>query len=88
MLRALGLRDRIHPADAFAFLYPSREYFEASAKRDRENHGNEVHGPVETEMGIVGVVSIAPQLRARGIDPTDPELPDDHRSAWRKRPGS
>jgi hypothetical protein len=77
-LRLAGRRDEIHPADAMAFTYPDREYFEASAKRDRENNGNEVIGPFETDEGLIGIVSMQPQMRARGWEVTDPALPDDY----------
>jgi hypothetical protein len=75
-LRDHGLRDQIHPDDAVAFIYPSREVFEASAKRDREIHGNDVHGPFETEAGLVGIVDMRPQFRGTGVTATDPGLPD------------
>lgn len=77
VLRWLGLRGELHPRDAVAFSYPDREVFEASAQRDREVHGNDVHGPYETETGPVAVVDLRPQLRTRGVPPTPPSLPDD-----------
>ena len=77
MLRAVGLRGEIHPHDAFAFAFPDRESCLASAQRDRDNHGNDVHGPWETEAGFVSVVDIRPQLAAMGGKPTDPSRPDD-----------
>lgn len=76
-LRLAGKRGEIHPVDAIAFIYPDAAYFEASAKRDREIHGNEVSGPFETAEGLTGVVSMVPQLRANGWRVTDPSLPDD-----------
>jgi hypothetical protein len=76
VLRALGLRDQIHPRDAACFAYPSAQVFEESAKRDREIHGNDVLGPFETEGGLVGVVDIRPQLRSHGVPVTDPAGPD------------
>jgi hypothetical protein len=77
-LRRAGLRGEIHPLDAVAFIYPDREYFEASAKRDREEHHNDVHGPFETEDGLLGIVDIRPQFREMGYAITSPALPDDH----------
>jgi len=76
-LRHLGLRDQIHPYDAFVFAFPDREAFEASAKRDREINGHDVLGPYETEAGVVGICDIRPQLRAHGLAAIDPALPDD-----------
>lgn len=76
-LRTAGLRAEIHPVDAVAFIYPDRAYFERSAQRDRELHHNEVHGPFETEDGLLGIVDIRPQLRDRDLRVTDPSLPDD-----------
>lgn len=80
-LRRAGLRDQIHPLDAVAFIYPNRKYFEVSAKRDREEHGNEVTGPIETEDGLLGIVDIRPQFREMGIMITPPSLPDDYAPA-------
>lgn len=77
VLRAVGLRDQIHPQDAVCFTFPDRATFEASAKRDREIHGNDVHGPYETEGGVIGVVDMRPQLRRIGGLPADPAEPDD-----------
>lgn len=74
-LRMTGLRDLIHPDDAMAYLYPSEEYFKVSAAADREL-GNLVHGPLVTEMGLLGIVDVRPQLQAAGCQPTDPALPD------------
>jgi hypothetical protein len=85
-LRAAGLRDKIHPLDAFAFTYPDRAYFEASAKRDREIHRNDVHGPFETAGGLLGIVDIRPQEREHGWMVTDPALPDDYAPATVRRP--
>ena len=76
VLRSLGLRDQIHPDDAWAFAYPDRESCEASAKRDREIYGNDVLGPYETEAGFVSVVDIRPQLLKQVGRVTDPSLPD------------
>lgn len=84
-LRRAGLRDEIHPLDAVAFIYPDREYFEASAKRDRENHHNDVHGPFETEDGLLGIVDMRPQLRQQGVACTHPRLPDDYAPAKARR---
>jgi hypothetical protein len=75
-LRTAGLREEIHPIDAVAFIYPGRAYFDRSAARDREIHGNDVHGPFETEAGLLGIVDMRPQLREHGILVTDPTMPD------------
>lgn len=77
----LGLRGELHPFDAVAFSYPSREVFEEIVRRDRDL-GNDVLGPYETEAGIVGVVDMRPQMQANGAPATDPSLPDD----WDRRP--
>jgi hypothetical protein len=77
VLREHGLRDQIHPRTAVAVTYPDREYFEESARRDRENHGNDVHGPWETEAGLVAIVDMRPQHRAKGWPITPPAMPDD-----------
>lgn len=86
-LRLVGLRDTIHPDDAIAFIYPDREYFEASASRGREIHHNLVHGPYETPEGLMAIVDMTPQLREMsGIAVTDPALPDDCRRAKPVKP--
>lgn len=84
VLREVGLRDQIHPCDAWCFAYPSRAVFDASAERDRAL-GNTVHGPYDTADGLVGVIDIRPQLRAHmfaagqvGDPATDPARPDDY----------
>lgn len=77
ILREVGLRDQIHPCDAFVFGYPSRAVFDESAARDRAL-GNDVHGPYETRHGLVGVIDVRPQLRANNLPVTDPALPDDY----------
>lgn len=76
-LRLAGLREKIHPRDAVAFIYPGRAYFDASARRDREIHRNDVHGPFETADGLLGIVDIRPAVREAGILATDPAMPDD-----------
>jgi hypothetical protein len=84
-LRLAGKRDEIHPDDAFALIYPDRAYFEASAKRDREIHHNDVIGPLETPDGLIGIVDMRWQMREMGCPPTDPSLPDDRgpqRGTW------
>lgn len=77
VLRQYGLRDQIHPRDAVAIVYPDREYFEQSAKADREVHGNDVHGPWETDAGLVAIVDMRPQMRAQDWAVTPPDLADD-----------
>jgi hypothetical protein len=84
-LRLAGRRGDIHPHDAIAFIYPDRAYFEESAGRDREIHGNEVIGPMMTECGLIAVVSIVPQMRREGYPATDPALPDNWEPARKKR---
>jgi hypothetical protein len=86
-LRLAGKRDEIHPNDAVALIYPSREYFEASARRDREIHHNDVIGPLVTEMGLLGIVDLRRQMRESGWQVTDPSLPDVlERETWRAAP--
>lgn len=89
-LRLAGLRHELHPHDAVAFIYPTREYFDASADRDRRKHGNDVHGPYDTAQGLLGIVDIRRQMRewqqelrsrhpdspASGDGTTNPALPD------------
>lgn len=79
----LDLRAVLHPYDAVAFCYPDRDYFERSAARDREVHGNDVHGPWEADGGLIAVVDMRPQLRRLGKEPTDPVLPDAWTGGWR-----
>ena len=76
ILRYAGLRDQLHPRDAVACTYPDRAYFEESARRDREIWGNRIHGPWETEAGLIAIVDITPQLREGKMEITDPALPD------------
>ena len=87
VLRAHGLRDQIHPQDAFAFTHPDPLYAGHSVIRDQGIHGNDVFGPWKTEMGMVWVVDIRPQLRKRHIPETPPTLADGHWNPRRDRDG-
>lgn len=87
-LRALGVRDQIHPDDvAPPMLYPDMRTALLFKRANREGHGNDVIGPREVDgLGILSVNDIRPSLIALNdgstppFYPTDPSLPDD----WRK----
>jgi len=76
-LRALGLREYIHPADAKAFLYPSREAADAFAAGNLRHHGHPDLGSYETPEGIVGLTDLRPALAEAAGVTADPRLPDD-----------
>jgi hypothetical protein len=72
-LRRLGLRDSIHPHDAFAFLYPSQEAADAFAAANLEHYGHPDLGSYATDEGVIGVTD----LRHALPKVTDPTLADD-----------
>jgi hypothetical protein len=76
-LRLIGKRSEIHPRDAHAFLYPSREAADLFAQANRERNGVETLGTAEVEGGVVGVLDIRSFYLDHGGSPTDPALPDD-----------
>lgn len=76
VLRRVGLRDRIHPADAIALTYPSRYYFDAWTRADQATTGNATLGPFDVDGQVVGITDFRPQLAAKGCLVTDPAEPD------------
>jgi len=81
-LRLIGKRDHVHPDDAFACIYQTREAAEAFGESNLR-HGDVIPlGVVEHDGAWLGVSDLRPQLLARHI--TDPAAPDDARE-WRKQ---
>jgi hypothetical protein len=78
-LRLLGKRDEVHPRDAFACVYSSREAAEAFREANREHWGHPSLGIVVVDGGVLGVSDLRPALRGFGAEPTNPALPDDWR---------
>jgi hypothetical protein len=74
-LRRLGLRDTVHPLDAYAFRYQSQEAADAFAVSNREHHGHPDLGSYVAHGGVIGVIDLRHSLE----HVTDPALPDDWR---------
>lgn len=76
-LRRLGLREAVHPLDAYAFRYDSQEAADAFAVSNLEHHGHPDLGSyLADDGGVVGVLDLRPALAPHV---TDPALPDDWR---------
>jgi hypothetical protein len=75
-LRLIGKRDEIHPDDAYAFLYQSRESAEAFAESNRR-HGDAIPlGIMPLGDQWLGVIDLRPQLLPRQThDPAAPDIP-------------
>lgn len=76
LVRHLGLRDELHPDDAFGYIYATRAEYDDAAAGNYVAYGNRVHGPIEVGDRLVQIVDLTPQLRATGARPTDPRMPD------------
>ncbi len=61
VLALLGRSD-IDPARAFAFRYPSVEACRAFALANLLHHGHDSLGPFENDLGVFGVVLLAPEI--------------------------
>lgn len=83
LLRALGVRDQLHPRDCWACSYPSWEAAEAFAAANREHYGHDVIGPAVVGEDVVCVIDLRKSIRELAKDttpdwqPTDPALPDE-----------
>lgn len=75
LVREAGLRDHLHPDDAFASVHVNQAEYDAAARRNLDL-GNAVHGPVRLGLLLVQIVDVTPALRAIGSPVTDPGLPD------------
>lgn len=91
-LRALGLRGRVHPRDAFAFAYRDAAAAAAWQQATLTHHDTPSLGTCAAEGGgVTGVYDLRPALAGIAQDAgrswayTDPALPDD----WTppRRPG-
>lgn len=78
-LRIAGLRDQIHPHDAYARLYRDEALADEAAEGDRDIYGHTVHR-VMLDCGLVNLLDLRPALSRYDppIPPADPALPDDH----------
>ncbi len=78
VLRALRLRDSLHPRDCVVGVYPSMEAAEAFAAANREHWGHEVIGPAVANGDVVDVVDLRPSMaKLSGWAQIDPALPDE-----------
>jgi hypothetical protein len=84
VLRALGLRDRIHPRDAYAFTYRDQAAAGAWQHATWTRHATPALGTCVTEGGgVIGVYDLRGPQAAAARDAggswqfTDPALPDD-----------
>lgn len=75
-LRLLGLRHQVHPRDVRAHVYRDQPAADAWAAANRDLHGYPFLGTAPCAGGITGVIDLRPSLRAHGVTPTDPALPD------------
>lgn len=73
-LRLLGVRDRVHPMDAYAYAYRDQAAADAWQASTAEHHGIQSLGTVVGGDEVIGVYDLR---HAPGITPTDPSLPDD-----------
>jgi hypothetical protein len=80
-LRILGLRDTVHPDDAVALVYPTRDAAEAFAASNLEHEHLPSLGITQTSAGWIGVTDLRPPP---GYLVTDPAAADDGGQAWRK----
>ena len=76
-LRMLGVRDEVHPCDAFAHVHRTRESAQRYVDVNAEKYDHPSFGPLETDGGWIEVVNFRPAIEAYGSPPTDPVLPDD-----------
>lgn len=77
-LRALDLRDTIHPSDVIAFVYPSLEAYNVYQQANQRFNSFATYGPL-----IVSPTEIIGVLDYRSVLPilTDPACSDDTPSA-------
>jgi hypothetical protein len=85
-LRLIGKRDEVHPDEAVAFTYPSRECAEAFAASNLKRDGVPSLGLTERAGAWLGVLDLRPcYATSQSYLATDPSVPDDGGSAWRKQ---
>jgi hypothetical protein len=80
-LRLIGKRDEVHPDDAYALVYPSRECAEVFAESNRRNNDVPSLGIIEHDGAWIGVLDLRHQ--ATGLI-TPPAVADDGGVAWRE----
>lgn len=80
VLRMLGVRHLVHPADVLVFAYRDRAAAEAYAQANRDGHGIGSLGITVTEGGgAVGVLDLRAAIANDAWCPADPAWPD----SWR-----
>lgn len=80
-LRLIGRRDEVHPDDALAFLYASREAAEAFAATNERYSSIRPLGIMEHDGAWLGVLDLRGTLGRSPI--TDPAVADDGGHTWR-----
>jgi hypothetical protein len=81
-LRLIGKRTEVHPDDAWASTYPTRECAETFAEANRRHNNAPSLGIIACGDRWLGVTDLRPQL---GTKVTDPSVPDDGGAEWRKQ---
>jgi hypothetical protein len=76
ILRALGLRGRIHPHSVVGFKYRDATAFAAYSESNSRNRGFRTYGPLMTSEGCYGVIDLRPALPADDI--YSPLMADDY----------
>ncbi len=74
-VRIMGMREQIHPADAYATLLPTISDAEVWRAANEAHYGHP-GWVVPIEGGAVQVIDLRPMLAESGVEPTDPALPD------------
>lgn len=77
ILRALGLRGKIHPNDVVGFKYRDANAFAAYSESNNVHRGFRSYGPIITSEGAFGVIDVRPSVPADQISP--PLMGDDWR---------
>jgi hypothetical protein len=77
-LRHAGLRESVHPRDAYAFAYRDAAAAQAWQQSTLDHHGVGHFGTYATGRGpeVIGIYDLRPALAELGAPPTDPGLPD------------
>jgi hypothetical protein len=75
-LRLLGVRDRIHPNDAVAFVYRDQAAADAFAASNAAHCDLPSLGTVPVDGGVLGALDLRPALARGGLPGTAPARPD------------
>lgn len=78
-LRFAGIREHVHPRDAYAFAYRDAQAAHAWQQSTLDHHGVGHFGTYATGTGpeVVGIYDLRSAMAQLGAEPTDPGLPDD-----------